>query len=613
MNPIVYRIQLDAGKPGSQLQINAKAGEHASRKIIATIFKDNEVFTPPSGATAALRAQSESGAKFYNACAISGCEIEYELGSNMLASACFISCEIVVIGVNNEVLCSPGFDIYVEDILFSDAVVEQGDEFTALTTALSRVSNIEASEAGRVSAENARVAAETLREAAEETRDAAEDERAAAELGRESAEELRTSQENARDAAEDARIAAELTRTSQEAARESAEDSRESAESARQAAEQYRVSAESARVSSEQTRETQESARQSNTASAVQNANAAADRANAAAKSCEDIAGGNYPSHASTHASGGSDPITPASIGAAAASHTHSEYAASDHNHDSAYAAKTHTHDYAASNHTHTPASIGAAAADHTHTPASIGAAAASHTHAPADIGAAAASHTHTPASIGAMGIGSDNGAVGTKYTVTIEPDTADNAASIIRIKENATGNTRVLIAANTAENNNEVSQIALRDSTNVGKINIQCNTTGAKGIRITDANGVERVKLHHTTVGDECVFQINDASGNDITLYTIGAQERFLCGRNKTIATSAWASDTTYADYPYRASVALPPITAVSFVEIVFSPADATSGNFAPVCDTYAGGIYIYAKAVPDAAITIPTIIVWR
>ena len=181
MNPIVYRIQLDAGKPGSQLQINAKAGEHASRKIIATIFKDNEVFTPPSGATAALRAQSESGTKFYNACTISGCEIEYELGSNMLASACFISCEIVVIGANNEVLCSPGFDIYVEDILFSDTVVEQEDEFTALTTALSRVSNIEASEAGRVSAENARVAAETLREAAEETRDAAEDERVAAE------------------------------------------------------------------------------------------------------------------------------------------------------------------------------------------------------------------------------------------------------------------------------------------------------------------------------------------------------------------------------------------------------------------------------------------------
>lgn len=561
MNPIVYRIQLDAGKPGSQLQINAKAGEHASRKIIATIFKDNEVFTPPSGATAALRAQSESGTKFYNACTISGCEIEYELGSNMLASACFISCEIVVIGANNEVLCSPGFDIYVEDILFSDAVVEQGDEFTALTTALSRVSNIEASEAGRVSAENARVAAETLREAAEETRDAAEDERAAAELGRESAEELRTSQENARDAAEDARIAAELTRTSQEAARESAEDSREAAEAARQAAEQDRVSAESIRVSSEHTRETQESARQSNTASAVQNANAAADRANAAAKSCEDIAGGNYPSHASTHASGGSDPITPASIGAAAASHTHSEYAASDHNHDSVYAAKVHTHDYAASNHTHTPESIGASAAD----------------------------HTHTPASIGAMGIGADNGAVGTKYTVTIEPDTADNATSIIRIKENATGNTRVLIAANTADGNNEVSQIVLRDGTNVGKINIQCNTAGAKGIRITDGNNVERIKLHHTTTGDKCIFEIKDASGNDITRQVIGAAPALSAPSGGTV--NLTLADNT--EYRFTSAVTSLTLTFPSGnfdCWLKFTTGSSISVNF-PANATYLGG----------------------
>ena len=218
-----------------------------------------------------------------------------------------------------------------------------------------------------------------------------------------------------------------------------------------------------------------------------------------------------------------------------------------------------------------------------------------------------------SPSQIGAMGIGADNGAVGTKYTISIEPDTADNAASIIRIKENATGNTRVLIAANTAENNNEVSQIVLRDGTNVGKVNIQCNTSGAKGIRITDDNNVERIKLHYTTTDDMCLFEIKDENGNDVTLETIGAQGRFLCGRNQTIATSAWASDTTYADYPYRASVALPTITALSFVEIVFSPADATSGNFAPVCDTYAGGVYLYAKAVPDAAITIPTIIVWR
>jgi len=71
---------------------------------------------------------------------------------------------------------------------------------------------------------------------------------------------------------------------------------------------------------------------------------------------------------------------TPASIGAAAADHSHSGYAASGHSHTPASigaAAASHTHDYAASDHTHS----GYAASGHSHTPASIGAAAASHTH----------------------------------------------------------------------------------------------------------------------------------------------------------------------------------------------------------------------------------------
>lgn len=70
--------------------------------------------------------------------------------------------------------------------------------------------------------------------------------------------------------------------------------------------------------------------------------------------------------------------------------------------------------------------------------------------------------------------------------------------------------------------------------------------------------------------------------------------------------------ADETYADYPYRAAIPLTGVTAASFAEVVLSPTDAVSGAYAPVCETYAGGIYLYANAVPSAAMTIPAIVIW-
>lgn len=78
-------------------------------------------------------------------------------------------------------------------------------------------------------------------------------------------------------------------------------------------------------------------------------------------------------------------------------------------------------------------------------------------------------------------------------------------------------------------------------------------------------------------------------------------------------VLTSAWADDATYAAYPKRASVALSGALATMTPEVIFSLADATSGNFAPIATAYAGGIYLYAKATPAGTVTIPTITLWR
>lgn len=79
-----------------------------------------------------------------------------------------------------------------------------------------------------------------------------------------------------------------------------------------------------------------------------------------------------------------------------------------------------------------------------------------------------------------------------------------------------------------------------------------------------------------------------------------------------KTVATSAWAANTTYSaqGYGYRASVPLSGVTIDHIPDVTFAMADAVSGNLAPLADTYAGGIYIYAKEQPSATVNIASVV---
>ena len=81
----------------------------------------------------------------------------------------------------------------------------------------------------------------------------------------------------------------------------------------------------------------------------------------------------------------------------------------------------------------------------------------------------------------------------------------------------------------------------------------------------------------------------------------------------NKVVAKADFKSNNTYTDYPYRAAIAVNGVTMNMIPEIIFDVADAISGNYSPVAQTYNGGVYIYAASPPDNNLTIPTIIVWR
>ena len=75
------------------------------------------------------------------------------------------------------------------------------------------------------------------------------------------------------------------------------------------------------------------------------------------------------------------------------------------------------------------------------------------------------------------------------------------------------------------------------------------------------------------------------------------------------SVAASAWVSDSTYAAYPYAASIACPGVTASHVPEVVFGATEAASGNFAPVALSGSGTVKIYAATKPTVAITVQSI----
>lgn len=126
---------------------------------------------------------------------------------------------------------------------------------------------------------------------------------------------------------------------------------------------------------------------------------------------------------------------------------------------------------------------------------------------------------------------------------------------------------------------------------------------------KVIKAENVEDNSITGNQIKDFSIPSVKIASGA-VTRAKLSSDVKVLSFTNKTVSTSAWSSDTTYTDFPYRAAVACEGVTAKHYAEVSFSPADAMSGSFAPVAASYDGGVYIYASEAQEAALTIPTIV---
>lgn len=95
--------------------------------------------------------------------------------------------------------------------------------------------------------------------------------------------------------------------------------------------------------------------------------------------------------------------------------------------------------------------------------------------------------------------------------------------------------------------------------------------------------------------------------NGNNLALQS--DVHSVLSAKAVSIAASGWSSNTTMSGYSYRASIAISGCTADHVPVVTFDGAQAASGNYCPVAETYAGGVYIWSKV--NTAITVPSVIV--
>ncbi len=81
----------------------------------------------------------------------------------------------------------------------------------------------------------------------------------------------------------------------------------------------------------------------------------------------------------------------------------------------------------------------------------------------------------------------------------------------------------------------------------------------------------------------------------------------------NTTVAASAFVADNNYSNYGYCASISLSGVTANDTADIYFSGKQVEQEIYASFCESYAGGVKIYAAEKPSEAVIIPLILIHK
>lgn len=185
MNSVTYNISLDVHKTATQVFLYAIRGD-TSRVIAASLTENGKPYEIADGCSAYFFAEKPDG------CYINGAKCNVDTSKNIIiyntweindqgkkvsqvtAAVGEVKCQIMLIGNDNRVLCSPTFSIIISDTVCDDnnEEIESSSEYMALLSALKDAEN--AVDNAGAAAQKADSAAEMAEEAAREAREAAD-------------------------------------------------------------------------------------------------------------------------------------------------------------------------------------------------------------------------------------------------------------------------------------------------------------------------------------------------------------------------------------------------------------------------------------------------------
>lgn len=159
------------------------------------------------------------------------------------------------------------------------------------------------------------------------------------------------------------------------------------------------------------------------------------------------------------------------------------------------------------------------------------------------------------------------------------------------------------------------------------GQVTVSASNLGLIKDPTTKASGQvlaydSNVGWYASNVQSPLTFDTTPTSGstNPVTsggVYTaVNAKVSKLSFTGKTVTTSNWSAVSTsasdyYADFPYKANITCSGVTSTHFAQVVLNPADAISGNVAPINQTGTNIVTIYASS--PVALTIPQIVAFK